>query len=83
MKIEPTAGRVIIEAGKGQEYSTLALFTRPITYRDIGIVINPGTVETVEVGDKVKYELKGSRDIRIDGRDLISVNEDKITAVLD
>ena len=83
MKMEPIAGRIIIEAGKGQEFNTSHIFTRPITYRDIGIVINPGSSNEVKEGDKVKYELRGSRDIRIDGRDLISVDEDRITAVLD
>ena len=77
VKIKPLFNRVFIEPVKDIPFSTI-LYIPFKGFRDRGRVYNTGGSSEVEVGDLIKYNLRGARDLKFKDLSLISIDEGDI-----
>jgi len=79
--ITPLFGRVLVKEIK--ENMDVGLLIIPFAgYRDRGIVVQSNS-DVVKVGDKIIYEIRYTRDVKIDDEDFISVSEEDILAIIE
>ena len=77
MELQPLFGRIFVESIKEEPKQNG--FIIPFTgRRDRGRIVNPGESKIFKVGDIVIYDMKAVRLLKVDGKELISLEEKDI-----